>query len=520
MDTPPHAPLTRRLHRLEDYLFFTAAAAALGLAALSGYVLVYRAALKLWLAWTAPLTFLIAAALLLGLFWQRQALLARLPPAAPPATPAPWGLRWLLMSAGLGYAVLYLLVAGVCLRFIYINNHLAGLAFGLIYAALTAVVALAGFSVLRPQSAPPDWHALLLPGGLNLARIGAFWLGFLIPLVSMGLQSEQLARVNALFAREKPWLRVAEVPDVAVLGLGVVYFLVLEWLICQGGAAWQRLRAGEAIFGGTWGLVGRFALGAGLAYLVGGLPLLVLALLLIIQNLLASAPIERQLRRAAPNLLAQAFGAGLIYLGGALPWLGEKWHFTVPVALAPAVFFLGLAYAASQLKRHLAPADVTAVDEAGQPTADALHVLFTRTRLDNWRRIGLAAAGFALLLQLVLQILAESCQFYNSLLSPNYARCIPTGIDHMAYFTQSPLNAGLLAFDLVVVLLGVGWLLARLLRPLAGLVNRMPAPARRWLGWGLIGVTVALIAVAILLDRPSWALGALLARAFASALRG
>jgi uncharacterized protein (DUF58 family) len=79
----------RRLHRLEDYLFFTAGAAALGLAAVAGYVLVYRAALKLWLAWTAPLAFLIAAALLLSLFWKRRSLLVSLPPTDPPAQPTP-----------------------------------------------------------------------------------------------------------------------------------------------------------------------------------------------------------------------------------------------------------------------------------------------------------------------------------------------------------------------------------------------------------------------------------------------
>ncbi len=320
MDTPPNAHLTRRLHRLEDYLFFTAAAAALGLAVLAGYVLVYRAALKLWLAWTAPLAFLIAAAVLLGLFWQRRSLLASLPPAAPPAPPAPFGLRWLLLTAGLGYGALYLVVAGVCLRFIYNGNHVAGLAFGLTYAALTGMVALAGISVRRPQQTMPDWRTLLLPGGLHLARIGAFWLGFLIPMVSMGLQSEQVARVNLLFSRDKPWKLPADVPDAAVMGLGVVYFVILEWLICQGGAAWQRLRAGEAVFGGKWGLGLRFALGAGLAYLAGGLPLLVIALLLVIQSLLASAPAERQLRSAAPSLLAQAVGAGLIYFCSSWGW--------------------------------------------------------------------------------------------------------------------------------------------------------------------------------------------------------
>ena len=97
--------------------------------------------------------------------------------------------------------------------------------------------------------------------------------------------------MNALFSRNKPWKLAADVPDAAVIGLGLVYFIILEWLICQGGAAWQRLRGGEALFGGRWGLGLRLAVGAGLAYAVGGVPLLVIALLLTLQSLLSAAPI-------------------------------------------------------------------------------------------------------------------------------------------------------------------------------------------------------------------------------------
>ena len=42
-----HPTLLRRLQKLEDYIFFSVVAAALGLAALSAYMLVNRAALKL-----------------------------------------------------------------------------------------------------------------------------------------------------------------------------------------------------------------------------------------------------------------------------------------------------------------------------------------------------------------------------------------------------------------------------------------------------------------------------------------
>lgn len=515
-----HSTLLRRLQKLEDYIFFSVVAAALGLAALSAYILVNRAALKLQEAWAAPLVFLIAGAVLLGLAWQRQNVkraLSNAPagayPAAQPA-PVPLGLRLLLGAAALGYLALFVLVGGVSLRAVYNNNHFAGLVFGIIYALLTALEALAVWN-LRGGAAGADLWSLLLPGGLHLARMGAFWLGFAVPLVTMGLQAGQLPQVNAFFQRNKPWLLLKDVPDAAVLGLALLYFALLEGLLGQAGGAWQRLNRGQPVLPNKWAVVARWVLALALAYPLGGLPLLVLAALLVLwQALTFGRGAGWPQRRPGPALMLLALGPALFYLGGALTWLGSQWSYAVPLALLPAVYFLALAHAAGQLR-----AEPEAPGAWGQAEPDPLHSLFSQTRIRRWQSIGYAAAGFASLLVLVLLILAENCRFYNSILSPNFARCIPTGGGRMAYFELGPLNGALLAFDLVILCLLVGLGLSRLLRPLGGLVERLPAKARRWLGWGLIGVVVVLVAVAMITERGSWLAAAVLVRGLASGVR-
>ena len=167
MDSP-HPTLLRRLQKLEDYIFFSVVAAALGLAALSAYILVNRAALKLQEAWAAPVVFLVVGALLLGLAWQRQNVkraLANLPVEAPAAlrAPFPLGLRLLLGAAAFGYLALFALVAGVALRAVYNNNHFAGLVFGIIYALLTALEVLAASGLRGGAAANIDLWSCCCP---------------------------------------------------------------------------------------------------------------------------------------------------------------------------------------------------------------------------------------------------------------------------------------------------------------------------------------------------------------------
>ena len=320
MDSP-HPTLLRRLQKLEDYIFFSVVAAALGLAALSAYILVNRAALKLQEAWAAPVAFLVVGAVLLGLAWQRQNVkraLAGLPvaaPAAPPA-PVPLGLRLLLGAAAFGYLALFALVTGVALRAVYNNNHFAGLVFGIIYALLTALELLAASGLRGGAAANMDLWSLLLPGGLHLARMGAFWLGFAVPLITMGLQAGQLPQVNALFQRNKPWVLLKDVPDAAVLGLGLLYFILLEGLLGQAGGAWERLNRGEPVLPNKWAVVARWVLALALAYPLGGLPLLVMAALLVLwQALVFGRGADWPQRRPGPALMLLALGPALLYSG-------------------------------------------------------------------------------------------------------------------------------------------------------------------------------------------------------------
>lgn len=509
---PNHSPLLRRLQKLEDYLFFSASAAALGLAVVAGYTLINRAALQLWLAWVAPLTFLIAGGVLLGLAWQRLATLrawrSTLAEDPRPTAPRPpLGLRLLLGAAALGYLALFALVTGVSLRAVYTNNHLAGLVFALIYALLTGFELLAAWGLRSAAAAGADLRALLLPGGLNLARVGAFWLGFALPLVSMGLQAAQLPFVNLFFQRNKPWGAAGDVPLVAVLGLGLLYFLLLEGLLGQAGGTWERLNRGETLPGGKLAVVARWILALLLAYVLGGLTLLVLAAVLVLQQTLALGQgAAWQERRPGPAVMLSALGPALLYTGGTLAWLGQNWSYTVALAVVPVVYFLAVAYAAGQTRARL----------AGE---DPLHTLFTHTRLGRWQAAGYAAAGFASMVLLIFLVLAENCRFYNSLISPNFARCIPTGAGRMAYFELGGLNGALLAFDLLILFLLLGFGLSYLLAPLGRLVSRLPQTTRRWLGWGLVGIAVVLIAVALLTTHASWLAAALLVRTLAAAVR-
>lgn len=531
MTLPPADPnLPSRLQKLEDYLLFSAAGSALGLAALSAYILVNRAALKLQEAWAAPLVFLIAGGVLIWLVWRRQSLRRALPEQAPPPAPRPpVGLNLLLILAGLGYLVLYALVAGVSLRAVYNNNHQAGLVFGLVYALLSALEALAALGLCSQAAAQADLRTLLLPAGIDLARSGAFWLGFAVPLATMGLQVSQLDPINAFLMRNKPWLLVKDVPLAAVIVLGLLYFLLIEGLLGQAAGTWERINRGQSgrapngLLTGAWSVIARWVLALALAYPLGGWPLVALAALLVLwQALYFGQGGQWPLRRPGSALLLHAAGPALIYIAGTLTWLGEQWTYAVPLAFTPLVFFMALAHAAGQQRARLpgAPQPVEAQGAEGSlPEEDALRSLFTAGRLRGWQSTAFAAAGFASLVLVVFLILAEHCRFYNSLISPNWARCIPTGGAHMAYFELGPLNGALLAFDLTILFLFIGLGLARLLRPLGGLIERMPSNTRRGLGWILIAAAVVLIAAALVTQHASWLAAALLVRTTASALR-
>ena len=308
------------------------------------------------------MAFLVAGGVLLGLAWQRLNVaraLASLPAAAAAAPPAPvpLGLRLLLGAAAFGYLALFALVTGVALRAVYNNNHFAGLVFGIIYALLTALEVLAASGLRGGAAANIDLWSLLLPGGLHLARMGAFWLGFAVPLVTMGLQAGQLPQVNALFQRNKPWVLLQDVPDAAVLGLGLLYFILLEGLLGQAGGAWERLNRGEPVLPNKWAVLARWVLALALAYPLGGLPLLVMAALLVLwQALVFGRGAAWPQRRPGPALLLLALGPTLLYIGGTLTWLGSQWSYAVPLALLPAVYFLALAHAAGQIQARLVAA--------------------------------------------------------------------------------------------------------------------------------------------------------------------
>ena len=145
--------------------------------------------------------------------------------------------------------------------------------------------------------------------------MGAFWLGFAVPLITMGLQAGQLPQVNALFQRNKPWALLKDVPDAAVLGLGLLYFVLLEGLLGQAGGAWERLNRGEPVLPNKWAVVARWVLALALAYPLGGLPLLVTAALLVLWQALAFGR-GAGLAAAPPGARADAAGAGA---GPALP---------------------------------------------------------------------------------------------------------------------------------------------------------------------------------------------------------
>ena len=183
------------------------------------------------------------------------------------------------------------------------------------------------------------------------------------------MNASQLSAVNALFRRNLDF--TDSLPVAAIAALGLVYFMIVEGLLLPAGRAWQSRRAGEPGAPGFAHIGARLALALVLATLVGGLPLLILALLIVLQQAVAGlaahpiggngaawaprGPTETLSHQAAHTRFALLWG-GLLpplrFYTGVLVWLGPAWSFTILLLLFCVVAFLSVGLRAAQRARQ------------------------------------------------------------------------------------------------------------------------------------------------------------------------
>jgi hypothetical protein len=161
----------------------------------------------------------------------------------------------------------------------------------------------------------------------------------------------------------------------------------------------------------------------------------------------------RRQRMPVLALLVQAAGLPMRFLAGSLVWGGADWALAVYQVLTVILYFVAVALLAV---RWQAQALQLAAQEQQLPPGE----LYFAARGGFWRYAGLLAALLAGGVLLVFQTLAERCLFAaNSFLGGLYATC---QANSLVYAKIGLLNGLLVAFDLLVILLLVGMLLARL----------------------------------------------------------
>ena len=453
-----------RLQRIEDRLLLSGVVGLLISVAAAAYALGNRADLKPGYAWAAPVPFLASAALLLALFaWRlaarsqvnqlrRQAGLS----LSQTSTRTPF-LHSLLILPISGLIVLYGLTLLYSLRAVYDASRAAGTAFGVVFILLNAALVLAGLSVWRlwRDKAPlttGEVRQVLMPFPAKLlAGMGLFSAGFIVPLLTMGLNASQLPLINALFRRNIDFTN--SVPLAAEMAVGLTYFLVIEFLLFPAAQLWRWEIQAEFAPNRSFIYVQiftRLILALGLAFLLGGPALLILAVLILIQQTVEklTLPIPGQAERpsrARFNLLWGGLLAPLRFYAGALAWVGPAWTFTLLLILACAVAFLSVGLRAARHARQARIQVVLGLDAAPyHPDGGTGYDLHSTPR---WQRAAFLAAGLTALGLVVLQILAEDCSISIAFLGA-YGRCK----DGVAIYNQTaPLNALLLTFDLLLL---------------------------------------------------------------------
>jgi len=521
-----------RLHLIEDRLLLAGAGGLLLSTGAAAYTLGFRSELgvKLGYAWAAPLPFLATAAVLLALFaWRlaaRTQLAALREQAGMPGTSTPAHpplVHRLLLLPGAGLGLLYGLTVLFSLRAIYTASRAAGTSFILVYAVLTGALGLAGWAVWRtwrghaPLSLAELRRAVLPFPAEFLQGFGLVLAGFLAPLLTVGLNASQLGVINALFRRNVDF--TTQLPVAAVAALGLATFLVIEGLLVPAGRMWQARRAvgpdsqNAADQFGYALIIGRCLLALPLAYGLGGLPLLVLSVLIWLQQAVialevpldANVPAVRQAARARFTLLWGALLAPLRFYAGVLVWVGPAWTFTWALLLFCTVAFLSLGLRAAQRARQARIALV----RGEEPPAYDLHAA------PRWQHVGFVAASLTLAGLIALQVLAETQGFFNAYLAAGYGR-YKNFITH--YSQAGPVVGLLLTFDLLLLGLFACALVVRLLGragpALMIAAGRLRSPGIPLLLAAAIGLGLAAFATGLF----SLALGGLLCATLCAAL--
>lgn len=493
---------------------------------LTALLFYFRSNIPIALAWVAPLGYLIVFGVLIGLAsqqvaaaWQGRILALRLERLGG-ETPLPdtaqdpfnlWRLSWKLrLLAGAPAAVfggLFLLTGYFCARSVYNHGHIQGTGFIFFYVLL-ALVELAALHSLYADlprlyrtayqaaaSTPPvpipalrlepplrsiqRW-LLPAPGGL-LDHGRAFWAGFLVPLLLLGLSKAQLPVLNALFSGLTGWKSPADVPALAIVGLGVLIFLALELLLQQAVNLLAGLRQGDDPAGRApyplLQIVLRWLAALWLAYLLGWRGLLVLFLVIsayeIIRLLLVRPNSERH---PVIGLLWDSAGLPLRFAAGVLVWGGPAWHYAAYLAMGVFVYFLALGLGAAARRRQARARYARAQPASG---GDAYFL----QRGAYWRQVGLWSALLSGGLLFAVQLLLENCAIRpGDLPSSVYGVCQAGGNPVLAYTLLDKVNALLVAFDLLVIVLLVSMLLVWLVgwrrpRPRAAAADGAADPA-------------------------------------------
>lgn len=521
-----------RVQRIEERLLSISVGGGLLALATAAYVLINRTELKVGPAWLAPLAFILTAAVLLGLFTARIAARTQVRalrcqagmPADPATTPAyPPFLRSLMLLPGLGLALLYLLTVLYALRAVYSVSRAAGTIFGLGYGLLSIVLCLAAVAVWRYWHEKPALtfstiRQVLLPDPADLlVGIGLFTAGFLAPAATVGLNAAQLGVINALFRRSVDF--TDSVPWAAAAALGLCYFAVLEGLLVPAGRCWLKLRQAETNNGGYAQIIIRLLVAFPLAFALGGLPLLVLSLLIWLQQAIAvlnasptAAPINaaspgpRLIARMRFSLLWDGLRSALRFYGGVLVWVGPAWSFTFLLLLFCAVAFLGVAFRAAQNARR-----ARFLVLRGEET----HSAYDLNHAPRWQRAGFLAAGLTALGLTMLQILAETNDYFNSFIAAGYGRFNNSAVQ---YSQAGLVNGLLLTLDLLLFGMLACVLYVRLLRPAGPILSLGVERVRAWLIPFLLAASLGLAFASALTGLYSLLLGGLLTATLGAAV--
>jgi hypothetical protein len=427
-----------------------------------------------------------------------------------------------------GCVLIFVFMSFVSFRIVYERaSHLIGSLFVLFYAVLVIalLISVSGFLWDLPnayrdffnqfpnaEALPADFKfkpsisatgsnafITIIPRVPDFITKSVFFIfGFVTALVVVGLQ-QHLVVVSSLFSTAAmkvngstiatSWKNISDVPIWAIWAFGALCFCVEEILLQQAKLMWDDIRDVEydrawfpnntrpiasgriSVSSATWQMLVRWMLAFGFGYLLGGVPLLLVFLIISLHQVIYTLWAKPESRKKPHNhrrhivlLLVLSFNFPLRFLAGVIAVVGPQWLLPPFILLFVSFYLCAVGVLALQWKLEAQHQQDLHQNVAVRPQSE-----FYLQRGEHWQHVGLVGAILITSLLVLIHFISKSCNTGLSLLQQWYGSCNPNnGI--MTYADKGFLYNITLIFALITLSILLAAFILRLLRKLEGFI--------------------------------------------------